>query len=191
MRDVWTKTVDDNRSSIVKGTFDNTGVEDGWADLIIIAQAFHWCPDYGKASVEFGRILKKDGAVVFIWNLEDRDGAGWVAQIRDLIEAHEKGTPQFRLGLWRETFSTPEYISLFHPQEEEEWAYHLLASEQIVTDRAQSKSYIAVLPPDEKAKVVEDVKSILQRGDGRVWIDKEEGTYQYPYKTHIVVSRKK
>lgn len=33
MRDVWTDTVDDNRCSIVKGTFDNTGVEDGWADL--------------------------------------------------------------------------------------------------------------------------------------------------------------
>jgi len=154
--------------------------------------------------------LKKDGVVVFIWNLEDRsvspvsffvsihptayyhrDGAGWVAQIRDCIEAHEKGTPQFRLGLWRQTFSTPEYTSLFHPQEESEWSYYLLASEKIVTDRAQSKSYIAVLPPDEKAKVVENVKAILQRGDGRVWINKEEGTYQYPYKTLVVVSRKK
>lgn len=38
MCDVWRKTVDDSRSSIVKGTFDDTGVEDGWADLIIIAQ---------------------------------------------------------------------------------------------------------------------------------------------------------
>lgn len=40
MRDVWTKAVkdSDSRTTIVKGTFDNTGVEDGWADLIIIAQ---------------------------------------------------------------------------------------------------------------------------------------------------------
>ena len=40
MRDVWTKTVKDSdgRTAIVKGTFDNTGVEDGWADLIVIAQ---------------------------------------------------------------------------------------------------------------------------------------------------------
>jgi hypothetical protein len=58
-------------------------------------------------------------------------------------------------------------------------------------DRAQSKSYISVLPPDEKANVVEDIKVILQRGDGMVWINKEEGTYQYPYKTYVVVSRKK
>ena len=38
MRDIWTKTVKDSRATIVKGTFDNTGVEDGWADLIVIAQ---------------------------------------------------------------------------------------------------------------------------------------------------------
>jgi hypothetical protein len=38
MRDYWTKAVKDSRASIVNGTFDNTGVEDGWADLIIIAE---------------------------------------------------------------------------------------------------------------------------------------------------------
>lgn len=39
MRDFWTKTVNDDRATIVEGTFDSTGVEDGWADLIVIAQA--------------------------------------------------------------------------------------------------------------------------------------------------------
>lgn len=41
MRDFWTKTVKDSRATIVEGTFDSTGVEDGWADLIVIAQASH------------------------------------------------------------------------------------------------------------------------------------------------------
>lgn len=39
MRDFWTKTVNDDRATIADGTFDSTGVEDGWADLIVIAQA--------------------------------------------------------------------------------------------------------------------------------------------------------
>jgi hypothetical protein len=38
MRDFWTKTVVNSRSTIVKGTFDDTGVEDGWADVIVVAQ---------------------------------------------------------------------------------------------------------------------------------------------------------
>lgn len=35
-------------------------------------QAFHWCPDYDKAVAEFARVLKPEGIVAFIWNLEDR-----------------------------------------------------------------------------------------------------------------------
>ncbi|KAG1754244.1 S-adenosyl-L-methionine-dependent methyltransferase [Suillus lakei] len=183
MRDFWTKHVKDNRCTIVNGTFDGTGVEDGWADLIIIAQAFHWCLDYGKAFTEFARILNKDGAAVFIWNLADREAAGWVAQVQHC--------PRFRLDVLRQAFSTLEYTSLFYPQGEKQWAHHGLATEQTITDRAQSWSYIAMLPPDEKAKVVEDIKGILERGDGKVWINKEQGTYQDPHMARVMISIKK
>jgi len=90
MRGVFAKTVEDNRVTLYDGTFEKTALPDGWADVIIIAQvcfpnydrlkvkmaslpkAFHWCPDYERACREFFRILKSDGAAVFIWNLEDR-----------------------------------------------------------------------------------------------------------------------
>ena len=72
MREQFAKTVHDPRASVRDGTFDATHVEDGWADLVVIAQAFHWCPDYDKAAREFARVLKPDGVVVLIWNLEDR-----------------------------------------------------------------------------------------------------------------------
>lgn len=42
-----------------------------------------------------------------------RESAGWVAQLRDRIERHEAGTPQFRLNLWRQAFHTPSYIKFF------------------------------------------------------------------------------
>ena len=37
-----------------------------------LPQAFHWCFNYDAAAVEFARILKPDGVVALIWNLEDR-----------------------------------------------------------------------------------------------------------------------
>ena len=40
MRDVFTKTVSDPRVSVREGTFDTTGIEDGWADLVVIAQVW-------------------------------------------------------------------------------------------------------------------------------------------------------
>lgn len=41
MRDVFTKTVGNEHVSVSDGTFDITGVEDGWADLVVIAQVGH------------------------------------------------------------------------------------------------------------------------------------------------------
>lgn len=191
MREQFTKTVSDPRVSVAEGTFDATGVASGWADLVVIAQAFHWCPDYDAAAREFARVLKPDGVVALIWNLEDRDGARWVAQLRDRIERHEGGTPQFRLGLWRATFGTPGYQALFAPPEETQWSDQLLGTERIVVDRACSKSYIAVLPEEERKQVVEDIKGILARGDDLVWTDKEKGEFEYPYKTYVVIAKKK
>ena len=119
------------------------------------------------------------------------EGAGWVAQLRDRIEQHESGTPQFRLGLWRATFDTPSYKHFFEAPGESTWSYNLLGSESIVIDRACSKSYIAVLADDKKSQVVEDVKSIIKKGDGLVWSNEEKGEFNYPYKTYVVIARKK
>ena len=120
-----------------------------------------------------------------------RDGAAWVAQLRNRIEKHEQGTPQFRLGLWRATFSTPSYNKFFSPPEEKRWTYALHGSRDIVTNRALSKSYIAVLPPDEKAQVVQDIEKILEKGDDLKWIDKEKGIFEYPYGTLVVICKRK
>ncbi|KAI0748199.1 S-adenosyl-L-methionine-dependent methyltransferase [Daedaleopsis nitida] len=191
MRSQFSKTVTDPRASVREGTFDTTHIEDGWADLVIIAQAFHWCPDYDKASAEFARILKPDGVVALIWNLEDRNRAAWVAQIRDRFEQHEGGSPQFRLGLWRATFSTPSYQANFEPPEENVWDYVLPGNKEIVINRACSKSYIAILPPDQKQSVVDDISAIVDRKDGMTWMDENKGIFEYPYQTFVIMAKKK
>lgn len=38
MREVFLKYTTDDRVSVSEGTFDETGVESGWADLVVIAQ---------------------------------------------------------------------------------------------------------------------------------------------------------
>ncbi|PPQ80173.1 hypothetical protein CVT24_006569 [Panaeolus cyanescens] len=198
MREVFTRTVTPLNTAIditiTEGTFQDTHVESGWADVVLIAQAYHWCPDYEAASKEFARVLKKDGMVGYIWNLEDRDGAPWVARLRDTIEVHEKGTPQFRHMYWRATFSTPTYTSLFDPPSENVYTYTLTGTKESVVDRACSKSYIAVLEENEKKGVIQKIKDMLEEEgrEGRVkWIDEERGVFEYPYKCWVVVAQKK
>ena len=38
MRAVFAETVQDSRVAIAAGTFDSTGVDEGWADIVVIAQ---------------------------------------------------------------------------------------------------------------------------------------------------------
>ena len=182
--------------------------------MFTLFQAFHWCPDYDAAATEFSRILKPGGIVVLIWNLEDRsvirrrssdesglrsahdhsydsEGAAWVAQVRDLIEQFEQGTPQFRLDLWRALFETQSFQSLFQPQKEGLWCYSLVSSLDSVIDRAMSKSYIAVQPEDIKARIKSDITEIAQRGDGKQWVEKDNGLFEYPYRTLVVVFQRK
>ncbi|KAH8116974.1 S-adenosyl-L-methionine-dependent methyltransferase [Phellopilus nigrolimitatus] len=187
MREVFTKTVTDSRASVANGTFDSTGVPDAWADLIVIAQAFHWCPDHDAALQEFARALKPNGVVVLIWNLEDREKARWVAELRDIYEKFEKGTPQFRLGLWRKVFDVPSYAKFFKPHEETVLSHTIPATVDSVADRVFSKSYIAVLPDEEKQKVRQDVKAIVEKGEDKVWINEEQGLFHFPYQTFVVV----
>ncbi|KAL1740199.1 S-adenosyl-L-methionine-dependent methyltransferase [Schizophyllum fasciatum] len=99
--------------TVADGHFASLPVPDGWADVIVIAQAFHWCPDHAAAVAEFARALRRGGPLVLVWNLEDRDAAPWVAQLRDRIERHEQGAPQFRLGLWRAFAETREWRDNF------------------------------------------------------------------------------
>lgn len=120
-----------------------------------------------------------------------RDNTGWVAQLRDTIEQYEQGTPQFRLGLWRKFFDVPAYKELFQPPAEEVFEYNLIGTTDIVVNRAFSKSFITMLPVDEKAKVENKIKEIVERGDGRKWVDESQGVFEYPYKCWVVIAKRK
>lgn len=65
------------------------------------------------------------------------------------------------------------------------------ATAQLVADRACSKSYIAVQPEEEKEKVRKCVREVVEKGEGLVWMDKEEGVFRYPYKTWVISFQRK
>ena len=120
-----------------------------------------------------------------------RDGAQWVAQVRDLIEEHEQGTPQFRHGYWRATFDTPSYKAHFEAPQEKIWSYVIPGSKEGAVDRASSKSYVAVLPDEKKKEVQDAIRKIVDEDKQKVWIDESQGLFEYPYKAYVVVSQRK
>ena len=114
-----------------------------------------------------------------------------MAGVRNTIEVHEQGSPQFRLFLWKQTFDTPFYQKFFEQPEEFICSYSLIGTEELVIDRACSKSYIAVLPPDLRAEVCQKLREIVRQGEDKEWVDEAAGTFFYPYQTWVSVWQKK
>lgn len=105
-----------------------------------------------------------------------------------MIEAHEDGSPQFRLGLWRQLYDTPSFKQHFNAAQENSWDYVLESNTEIVIDRALSKSYTVVLPDDKKKEIADKIKGYLEEGKGLVRKNEEE--FEYPYKTLVVTAIK-
>lgn len=49
MRDIFAKSISDDRIHLKEGTFQSTGVEAGWADLVVIAQV--QLPSLGRKAI--------------------------------------------------------------------------------------------------------------------------------------------
>ena len=89
-------------------------------------------------------------------------------------------------------FDTPSYLKLFtSPPEERVWEYTLPGTRDIVIDRANSKSFIQLLPDAEREQVRIDIGAIVDKGEGLVWRNKEEGVFDYPYETTVVTFNRK
>ncbi|OCB86743.1 S-adenosyl-L-methionine-dependent methyltransferase [Sanghuangporus baumii] len=192
MRAVFSKTVDDPRVSLSEGTFDATGVPDHWADLIVIATAFHWCQDLEAATEEFIRILKSDGVVCLIWITDDTDTVAWVQQAYEFCLPFLDDTPSSGEGRlqWIRIFSLPRYKENFSAPENDTIRF----IEQRTIENAlafyMSWSGIAMLPDDKKGKVKEQVKTIIKQGDELVWVNEKEGILEMPFVTYLVTFRR-
>eukprot|EP01116_Phalansterium_solitarium_P022338 TRINITY_DN7335_c0_g1_i1.p1 TRINITY_DN7335_c0_g1~~TRINITY_DN7335_c0_g1_i1.p1 ORF type:complete len:264 (-),score=99.72 TRINITY_DN7335_c0_g1_i1:8-799(-) len=171
--------------TLVDGTGESIPVESGTVDAILIAQAFHWFAS--EASLrEFHRVLKPNGALGLIWNLEDRNAAPWVAKLRDLYEVHEAGSPQYRLMLWKHAFDTQFARDSFAPLSDEHLAHSIACTKSMVWQRVLSKSYIANLDPASAEALRQQIYAMLERDVPQFAPDAAtEATVDYPYTTDI------
>ncbi|CDU25967.1 uncharacterized protein SPSC_06138 [Sporisorium scitamineum] len=163
-------------------------------DAVVVAQAWHWCQDWDAALQQVAQSLRPNGILALIWNLEDREAAPWVAQIRDLYEEYEDNTPQYRHMYWHVMYKSPTFASLFKADEPRHYHRTIPTTLQGVIDRALSKSYISVLPQEKRDKLVREMTDLLNTTDdkklGRKWIDKEKGVWEYPYRTDLFIFRR-
>ena len=91
---------------LVEGTGERTGLPDGCAEVVTVAQAWHWIdPQAGAA--EAARLLRPDGGVLGIVANQLDTGIPWVHRLTRIMHAGDVHPPQRppRLG---DGFGAPE-----------------------------------------------------------------------------------
>jgi SAM-dependent methyltransferase len=126
-------------------------------DAVTVAQAFHWF-DADRAFGEFARALRPGGRVGLIWNARDRS-SDWVNDLWSIMDRVEKRAP------WRDhEHGRDSALGVrpgFGPLHSETFRHEQSVTPDGMVDRMASVSHVAVLPPAERRRVLDEVRGVL------------------------------
>jgi SAM-dependent methyltransferase len=135
------------------GTAEAMPLADGAADVVTVAQAFHWF-DAPAALDEIARVLRPGGGLGLVWN--ERDGSvGWVAELSALFDwedrrPYRKGTDWASVVAASGRFTPLQHRSLAYVQE---------VDAETLVSRVLSTSYVAARPPEENVGLADAIRA--------------------------------
>lgn len=180
--DVWAFDVDADMIEVLRdqlpgvraevASAEEIPVEDRFADVVVVAQAFHWF-DHRRALPEIARILKPGGHIALVWNLRD-ERIPWVKRLGRIISAQGETTDSVEILAASDLFEDPVHEGFKNWQD---------VNRDSIVDLVASRSYVAVLSEEERAaKLAEVVAFYDEYGRGY------DGM-QLPYRTECFRAR--
>ena len=141
------------------GTAEAIPLPDASADVVTVAQAFHWF-DPAPALAEIARVLKPGGALGLVFNERDAR-VPWVGQLSKLIRWDER--ERWRVPYTVETdwaATIAEHGPQFGPAERYDSGFRQAMDPDTLVARVLSTSYLATLPADEQAALAVQVREL-------------------------------
>lgn len=149
-----------------EGTAEETGLADGCGDLLVCAQAFHWC-DPARALPEFARVLKPGGGLAIFWNDRDRQAATLGAELEALVS---RFNPSYRCEYrdrgWRDVIDAS---GAFTTAERRVLRHSVTMTADSLAGLTRSFSYVRNVLDEEETRAFErDLRALVARhhGDG-------------------------
>jgi SAM-dependent methyltransferase len=141
---------------VLAGSAEQIPLDRGSVDAVLFAQAWHWV-DPARAVPEVARVLSPGGTLGLVWNERD-ERVGWVTELGRIIgetgdqdnEPRENMSDHPRVG---PPFSPPE-------RHDVPWIHHLSVAELL--DMVASRSYVILLPPDERRVLLDRVRLLAE-----------------------------
>lgn len=155
-------------TSLLPGTGEDIPLRDGYADAVVVGQAWHWV-DPVRAVPEVARVLRPGGSLGLIWN--DRDESDpWIQVLSALLQEY---------GTSPDADFEPVVGLPFGPLETAELAWTHDVPVAAVIDMITSRSYVIAMPQPRRAELVERLRVLADENTNRV-----TGLVPVPYVTH-------
>lgn len=165
------------------GLAESIPIEDASADLVTVAQAFHWF-DASLALAEIRRVLRPGGHLAMIWNVRD-ETVEWVRLVGDIGQAAGGGRPydEHTSTDWERTVAE---AGGFGPVREDWFSNWQEATVELVVDRVASTSWVSALDDAARAGVLAEVRALLERHPATRGRDH----FPFPHATTVVTARR-
>jgi SAM-dependent methyltransferase len=150
----------------VAGSAESIPLDDGSADVVTCAQAFHWF-DHGPALAEIARVLRPGGRLALVWNTRD-ERVAWVEELSELMVGRS------RMG--RRYPDVIDRSGLYGPVETRDFDHSQELGRVALRELVLSRSDCAILPPVEREPVLDRVDWIFDR-------HASDGVVRLPYVT--------
>jgi SAM-dependent methyltransferase len=125
-------------------------------DVVVVAQAFHWF-DPEPALSEIARVLVPGGRLGVVWHVPDPADPVQM-RFRELVERHRHHAPARITG---DALRALEQQGLFEEIAHDELRDAHTYDRDRIGDLALSTSHIAALPDDERARALDEARSLI------------------------------
>jgi SAM-dependent methyltransferase len=153
-------------ASAILGNAEVIPLPDGFADVVTVAQAFHWF-DHSAALPEVARVLRSEGRLAMVWNIRD-DAEPWVADLSTTL-----GPESIAAG---DVNAPIDESGLFGPVETATFRFTQVLDRETMLDLVVSRSYCAKLPPAEREPILDAVAQLFDEHEA-------DGKIELPYVT--------
>jgi SAM-dependent methyltransferase len=143
-------------------------VRSGWADAVVVAQAFHWF-DQQRAVPEIRRVLSHRGRLGLIWNVRD-ESTDWVAELARI--AGPENSSETRAGLNR--------LPGFEVFEHHTWRTSQTMDRATLIAHVKSRSNVAAMSERDRHGALDQVGELCDSHPAL----RGSGTFELPYVTH-------
>jgi SAM-dependent methyltransferase len=157
------------------GAAEAIPLADGAVDAVLVAQAWHWV-DPVRTVPEVARVLAPGGQLGLLWNIRD-DREDWVTQLQRLMPSHQDSEAVAR---------APVIGPPFGPSERLEVPWRQPMKPEALVDLVGSRSYVIILPPDEKAALLAAVRRLIDTHPATAGQDEID----FPYITFCTRARR-